>query len=276
MKDKLIIPLVPMALPVNALLGRLARILRIVLISLVLYSTAYGQTTVTFEIPTSLDALEKQTELRYCFQWLRCTSGKTDQANELLNQFENDKIEPPYRWQAAFEASLEPGFQQLQGGGLNAANILPVRRKNAETDIGEVLLLNNRKLTIPLIENNRPGGGHGVPDAVLDSENCYIIVNEPGSKIMIANIETKLNKRLWETTIPLVLSNWEQIGAASNDGFQDIRFIDRDGKRVLQVWNHFAGEYAFAELQCSDGSIRTWFSSKIAEHPNFTAKTGTK
>ncbi len=124
----------------------------------------------------------------------------------LLEALDKDKIEIPYRWRSAFEASLESDYQWLESGGLNAAIVLPVRRKSLSEEVGEVLLL-KRKLTIPLVKNSSgPGGGYRVPVAVLDKENCYIISNELKSQIVITSLESKAGAKLWETTLPLVYS----------------------------------------------------------------------
>ena len=247
----------------------------LLLASVVLCSAAYGQTVVTYKIPESLESFERKAELRYCFQWLSFDGGKVARGNLLLESLGKDKIEVPYRWLAAFQASLESDYQWLEGGGLNAAIVLPVRRKHAFDDVGEVLLLKN-KLTISLVKSSGYGGGYIVPEAVLDNENCFVISNELKSQIVITNLESSVGTKIWETTIPLVYSDGGKTGPSFNDWFQDVRFLDRNGERVLYVWNHFAGEFMFAELDCKNGSMKTWFSSKIALHPNLTKKTRTK
>ena len=249
--------------------------LRILLASVVLCSAAFGQSVVTFTVPESLEAFERKAEFRYCSQWLNCEDGNVARANLLLESLGKDKIEVPYRWQSAFEASLESDYQWLGSGGLNSAIVLPVRRKHPAEDIGEVLLLKS-KLTVRFSKSSGMGGGYGAPEAVLDHENCYLIANEPRSQIMITNLESKAGIKIWETTIPLVYSPGSTTGSAFNDGFQDVRFIDREGERVLFMWNHFAGEFMFAELDCNKGSIKTWFSSKIEIPPNHTQKTRAK
>lgn len=244
--------------------------LRLLLISIAISSTAYGQLSVVYEIPQTLESVESKAELRYCSLWLRCKGDKVEQIKSLLERLEKDKLEVPYRWRAALEASLDSDFQSLEGGGINAAVVLPVRRKPQAEDTGEILMLNKKKLTISLVEKDGPGGGYRVPDAVLDGEHCYVIVNHPGTQIVITNVDTNTGKNLWKTTIPLVSSAWEQTGSEPHDRLQDVQFTDRNGERVLVLWNHFAGEYAFTEITCKDGSIRIWFSSQIEEHPNFT------
>ena len=235
--------------------------LRILLFCVVLCSAAYGQSVVTYEIPKSLESFKKKVELRYCSRWLSCEGGNVARGHLLLELLDKDKIEIPYRWRSAFEASLESDYQGLESGGLNAAIVLPVRRKHPFEDLGEVLLLKG-KLTIRLANSNGPGGGYSVPAAVLDGENCYVIANALGSQIVITNLESKAGTKIWETTIPLDYSPGGTGGSAFRDGFQDVRFIDHEGERVLYLWNHFAGEFMFAELDCKNGSIKTWFSSK--------------
>lgn len=63
----------------------------------------------------------------------------------------------------------------LEGGGINASIVLPIRRKQISGDLGEVLLL-KQKLTIRLPESHGPGGGYSVPSAVLDREACYLAI----------------------------------------------------------------------------------------------------
>ena len=249
--------------------------LLILISTIVLDSAAFGQPGVALKIPESLESVESKSELRYCSQWLSCKGSKVEQGKKLLESLEKDKIEIPYRWRSAFEASLDSDYQWLEGGGLNAAIVLPVRRKKLSEDLGEVLMLDN-KLTIPLVKHNGPGGGYVAPGAVLDGDNCYIIANQSGTQIEITNLESKTGVKLWETTIPLVYSPGAHTGPAFSDGFQDVRFIDRDGERFLCLWSHFAGEFIFGELDCNNGSIKTWFSSKIELHSNQTQRTQTK
>lgn len=243
--------------------------------SFALYSAACGQSVTTYNVPDSLESIEGKPELRYCSLWLSCKGGKVAQGNLLLESLDADKIEVPYRWRSAFEASLESDYQWLKSGGLNATIVLPVRRKHPFEEVGEVLL-SKRKLTIPLGNNSGYGGGDNVPDAVLDRDNCYLIANEPRSKIVITSLDSKVGTKMWETTLPLVYSPGGQTGPGFDDGFRDVQFTDREGERFLCLWNHFAGEFMFAEIACSDGSIKTWFSSKIAIHPNTTQTTLTK
>ena len=249
--------------------------LLILISTIVLNPTAFGQSDVALKIPESLESIESKTEFRYCSQWLSCKGGKEEQGKKLLESLEKDKIEIPYRWRSAFEASLDSDYQLLEGGGLNAAIVLLVRRKKLSEDLGEVLLLND-KVTIRLPPNTGYGGGYSVPQAVLDQESCYLITNSQGSQILITKLETKVGTKVWETTIPLVYSPGAHTGPAFSDGFQDVQFIDRDGERMLFLWNHFAGEYAFAELSCKDGSIRTYFSTEIAKNRSLTRAMQTK
>jgi hypothetical protein len=240
---------------------------RMVLISFLLCSTAYGQSVVTFTIPKSRESIDQKAELRYCSQWLNFVGGNDARVDLLLELLDKDSLDVPYRWRSAFLASRETDHLSLEGGGINAATLLPIRRNKDTDDLGEVLLL-KKKLTIRLPESHGPGGGYSVPSAVLDRDDCYIIDSQENSRIVLTKLETTAGTKKWEASFPLFYSLGQGTGPGYNDGFQDIRFLDRGGKRVMQSWNHYAGEFMFVELDCSDGSIETWFSSKIKDNMN--------
>lgn len=230
-------------------------------------SPTYCQSDVVLSIPTSRDLLERRTELRYCAQWLECRGGKETRIELLLELLDKDSIDVPYRWRSAFLASQEIDHLSLEGGGINAATLLSIRRKKENDDLGDVLLL-KKKLTIRLPEARGPGGGYRVPAAVLDQDQCYIIDDKPDSRIVITKLDTIAGTKRWEVAIPLFYSSGQGTGPAYHDGFHDILFLDRDGQRILQSWCYFAGEFMFVELDCSDGSIKTYFSSKIEDYLN--------
>lgn len=242
----------------------------LLLLSILSYSMSLGQEPNVLRMPSTATGLREQSCYKYCVTWLD-TERDSERAPRLLEVLESDGLTIPLRWRFALLASQETGYQELNGSGLIAQNVLPVRRKRGQESIGEVLN-GAQPIEIELTHAVGPGGGYRLPEALLEDGKCYVIADNSGSGLSeVTCIDMETRRVMWKTEIPLINSLGQSSGPWVENGFKDIVFRLKDELRVMTMWYYQNREFCLAEIRCDDGKIQSWFSSKITDRVAFAS-----